>query len=282
MHEKRNAQTQIQKHENQSKMKRTIQRQTERKKWKFWWERVRKETMHEKIETTWKTIQNDQSGNNKLKENLPTNRKLTLVLFKSITHVSNVKTAQIIEKQSTKAQSNTALACHQKSNPIMTEKLETKIRNTEWNWCTKWQCGDLVRNKNWMLSPSCGFAMLDGCLGWRGGPWRRLPCARVKFGQYAQLVDSWRKANNYHAMATMSIPAGLFPTDLDNDQQDKVEMDRLLLRVWFASKHHHAISRCTLSRWRAFAHGAVAVANSCSRKRSLNSSSSTKKAFAKR
>ena len=53
MHEKRNAQTQIQKHENQAKMKRTIQRQTERKKWKFWWERVRKETMHEKIETTW-------------------------------------------------------------------------------------------------------------------------------------------------------------------------------------------------------------------------------------
>ena len=42
-------------------------------------------------------------------------------------------------------------------------------------------------------------------------------------------------------MATMSIPAGLFPTDLDHDQQDKVEIDRLLLRVWFASKHHHAI-----------------------------------------
>ena len=39
------------------------------------------------------TIQNYQSGNNKLKENLPTNRKLTLVLLKSITPVSNVKTA---------------------------------------------------------------------------------------------------------------------------------------------------------------------------------------------
>ena len=39
-----------------------------------------------------------------------------------------------------------------------------------------------------------------------------------------------------------------FPTELDHDQQDKVEMDRLLLRVWFASKHHHAISRCVLSR----------------------------------
>ena len=90
-----------------------------------------------------------------------------------------------------------------------------------------------------------------------------------------------KHATRANAMATMSIPAGLFPTDLDHDQQDKVEMDRSLLRVWFASKHHHAISRCVLSRWRASAHGAFAVAHSCRRKQFLNSSS-TKKAFAKR
>ena len=131
-----------------------------------------------------------------------------------------------LKKQSTKAQSNTALACHQKSNPIMTEKLETKIRNTEWNWCTKWQCGDLVRNKNWMLSPSCGFAMLDGCLGWCGGPWGRCPCARMEVKQYAELVDSWRCADNYHAMASMLIPTGFFPTGLSRPNLTTISRTR--------------------------------------------------------
>ena len=131
------------------------------------------------------------------------------------------------------------------------------------------------QNKNCLLSASCGFAMLDGYLSWCG-----VPAIRAAGRFRARSEKS--PCHSDHVDSDRAFSDRAFPTGLDHDQQDKVEMDRLLLRVWFASKHHHAISRCTLSRWRAFAHGAVAVVNSCSRKRSLKCSSSTKKAFAKR